>query len=56
MSILKKLKEWATDGPSSKPAINLVELFLVATTTERIKRYGYPYHLEWASSPIRRDN
>jgi len=55
MRLLRKLKEWATDGPS-KPVINLVDLFLTLSATEHIKRYGYPYSIQWESQPVREDN
>ena len=59
MNIFKKLKAWATDGPS-EPSVSLVDIFLpkgpTLSATESIKQSGFPYVIYWKSLPVREDN
>ena len=59
MSLFKKLKEWATDGPG-KPELDILEIFFAKGPTisvaAQIMRDGLPFHIRWKSDGIRDDN
>lgn len=56
MGFFKKLKELMTDYPK-KPRYGLVELLLVLPARQNnVLETGFPFHIEWKSQEIRRDN
>lgn len=59
MELFKKIKRWMTDCPG-EPEIDILEVFIpkgpILSATDRIMKYGLPFHIQWKSQAVRRDN